>query len=251
MSASAIDRYARATAGFEARVAQALALLQQAAADHPGTVVQTTSLGVEDMVVTDLLARHQLPIAVATLNTGQLHPETLALIDITVQRYGIAVHSWQPQPQAVVQFVAQHGALAMRSSVALRQACCALRKLEPLARLLQGRTAWVTGLRRGQSQARADVPPLELDAQGRSKYSPLAHWSQADVWHYVALHQVPYNPLHDAYYPSIGCAPCTRAVAVGEDERAGRWWWETASAQECGLHVKPAAHEPTLLASRT
>jgi phosphoadenosine phosphosulfate reductase len=161
------------------------------------------------------------------------------------------VQRWLPQQEAVVQFVAQHGALAMRSSVALRQACCAMRKLEPLGRLLQGRTAWVTGLRRGQSQARADVPPLEVDAQGRSKYSPLAHWSNADVWHYVALHQVPYNPLHDAYYPSIGCAPCTRAVALGEDERAGRWWWETADAKECGLHVKPATHEPALPVSRT
>jgi phosphoadenosine phosphosulfate reductase len=250
MSSTAINLYARATTGFDDRVAKALALLQAAAAAHPGAVVQTTSLGVEDMVVTDLIARHQLPISIATLNTGQLPTETLALIQLTQQRYGVRVQEWHPQADAVLHFVAQHGALAMRNSVALRQACCALRKLEPLARLLQGRTAWVTGLRRGQSAARADVPLLELDPQGRSKYSPLANWSQADVWHYVALHQVPYNPLHDQFFPSIGCAPCTRAVALGEDERAGRWWWENASAKECGLHVKPAAEELTPAVNR-
>ncbi len=248
---SALALYARATAGFDERVAQALALLTEAAAAHPGTVVQTTSLGVEDMVVTDLIARHHLAVPVATLNTGMLHPQTLALMGQVQQRYGVQVQEWQPQSQAVLHFVAQHGSLAMRQSVALRQACCAMRKLEPLARLLQGRTAWVTGLRRGQSNARSSVPLVEPDGQGRSKYSPLANWSQADVWHYVALHQVPYNPLHDEFYPSIGCAPCTRAVAAGEDERAGRWWWEDQTAKECGLHVKTAAQSSPVLSAST
>jgi phosphoadenosine phosphosulfate reductase len=134
----------------------------------------------------------------------------------------------------------------MRQGVALRKACCALRKLEPLARLLAGRTAWVTGLRRGQSDARAEVPFEDADDAGRAKLNPLADWSLADVWHYVAQHGVPYNALHDRFFPSIGCEPCTRAVAVGEDFRAGRWWWEAESAKECGLHVStlPEAVNP-------
>jgi sulfate adenylyltransferase subunit 2 len=125
----------------------------------------------------------------------------------------------------------------MRESIHLRKACCGLRKLEPLSRLLTRRSAWVTGLRREQSGARAVVPFSELDDAGRTKFNPLADWSWHDVWHYIALHQVPYNPLHDEFFPSIGCEPCTRAVALGEDFRAGRWWWESEDAKECGLHV--------------
>jgi phosphoadenosine phosphosulfate reductase len=142
--------------------------------------------------------------------------------------------------------VRQHGELAMRQGVALRKACCALRKLEPLARLLAGRSAWVTGLRREQSDARAEVPFEDTDDAGRAKLNPLADWPLADVWHYVALHGVPYNALHDRFFPSIGCEPCTRAVAVGEDFRAGRWWWEAESAKECGLHAStlPEAVNP-------
>jgi phosphoadenosine phosphosulfate reductase len=237
MNAAAL--YARATAGFEARVQSALALLQEAAAQHPGKVVLTTSLGAEDMVLTDLIARHHVPIALATLNTGQLHAQTLALLPQIQARYGLTVEQWLPQETAVIQFVRQHGELAMRSSVDLRKACCHLRKLEPLARLLQGRSAWVTGLRRDQSGARAEVGFVETDDAGRSKYNPLADWSQADVWHYMQSYAVPYNTLHNQFFPSIGCEPCTRAVAVGEDVRAGRWWWEQDGAQECGLHVKP------------
>jgi phosphoadenosine phosphosulfate reductase len=134
----------------------------------------------------------------------------------------------------------------MRQSIELRKACCELRKMEPLARALQGRSAWIAGLRREQSGARAEVPFESLDDQGRTKYSPLADWTLADVWQYVALHGVPYNPLHDAFYPSIGCEPCTRAVALGEDFRAGRWWWENEDAKECGLHVsRPEPKEAT------
>jgi phosphoadenosine phosphosulfate reductase len=132
----------------------------------------------------------------------------------------------------------------MRQSVELRQACCALRKVEPMERLLAGRTAWITGLRREQSEARADTPLRETAADGREKFYPLADWSLQDIWHYVERHEVPYNALHDQHYPSIGCAPCTRAVALGEDERAGRWWWEHDTAKECGLHLRPAAMPP-------
>lgn len=234
---SAIALYARAKPGFDGRVANALALLRQAGQKHGPGVVLTTSLGVEDMVLTDLIARHQLPIALATLQTGKLHQQTLDLIPRLEARYGVTVERWAPREEQVIQFVSRHGELAMRQSVDLRKACCGMRKLEPLARLLEGRSAWITGLRRDQSGARADVPFTSIDDHGREKISPLADWSQADIWHYVQLHDVPYNPLHDQFYPSIGCEPCTRAVALGEDIRAGRWWWEQEDARECGLHV--------------
>jgi len=241
----AINLYARHWPGFDERVAQAVAVLQQAAAAHPGSVVFTTSLGAEDMVIADLIARHRLPIALATLETGKLHDETLALIARTEAHYGLVIERWRPQAGQVIHFVARHGEMAMRQSVELRKACCAMRKLEPLARAMQGRTAWVTGLRREQSGTRAKVPFSELDDQGRTKFSPLADWTQADVWHYIASREVPYNPLHDAFYPSIGCAPCTRAVALGEDFRAGRWWWENEDAKECGLHVSAVPTKET------
>ncbi|WP_088279298.1 phosphoadenylyl-sulfate reductase [Ideonella sp. A 288] len=238
---TAIALYARPSEGFDSRVAHAVAVLQSAASEYHGRIVQSTSLGVEDMVVTDLIARHELPIALATLDTGQLHAQTLALIPRIQQHYGLPVEVFAPPQEAVVHFVRANGDEAMYKSLALRKACCGLRKLEPLARMLAGRAAWVTGLRREQSNARGDVPFSEPDDQGRTKLNPLADWSWADVWHYVATNGVPYNPLHDEFMPSIGCAPCTRAIAVGEDFRAGRWWWEDESLKECGLHVHPAA----------
>ena len=239
----AIDLYARAKPGFDARVAQALAALGEAAAEHAGRVVLTTSLGAEDMVLTDLIARHRLPIALATLDTGKLHAQTLALLPRIEARYGLKVEVWRPQAEQVLHFVARHGELPMRQSVELRHSCCTLRKLESLARLLQGRSAWVTGLRREQSSARAEVPLVATDEQGRAKVSPLAAWSWNDVWHYIARFDVPYNALHDEFFPSIGCEPCTRAVALGEDFRAGRWWWEQESAKECGLHAASTQHK--------
>jgi phosphoadenosine phosphosulfate reductase len=214
---SAIELHARATDGFELRVDNALTVLLEAAKAHAGRVVQATSLGAEDMVITDLIARHGVPIALATLDTGKLHAETLALI-----------------PR-----IKQHGERAMFESVELRKACCGVRKLEPLGRMLEGRSAWVTGLRREQSEHRAVVPFSETEANGRVKFNPLADWSWADVWQYIATREVPYNPLHDRFFPSIGCEPCTRAIALGEDFRAGRWWWEQEGAKECGLHVQP------------
>ncbi len=236
---SAITLYARATDGFDARVAHALALLREAAAEHAGRIVQATSLGAEDMVITDLIARHALPIAIGTLETGKLHPQTLALIDHIESRYGLMVEAYRPEQESTLHFVLTHGEDAMFRSLALRKACCGLRKLEPLARMLANRTAWVTGLRREQSDARGEVPLRGLDDAGRVKFNALADWSWADVWHYIAMHDVPYNPLHDQFMPSIGCAPCTRAIAVGEPFRAGRWWWEDEGAKECGLHVHP------------
>jgi phosphoadenosine phosphosulfate reductase len=237
---SAVTLYARETAGFASRLAHAVAMLQGAASQHGGRIVQATSLGAEDMVVTDLIVRQGIGIEVATLETGQLHPETLALIARLEQHYVIAVDVFRPVTEAVLRFVRTHGEQAMYDSIALRKQCCAIRKLEPLARMLAGRSAWVTGLRREQSSRRAVVPFSEPDDHGRIKLNPLADWSWADVWHYIATFDVPHNPLHDQFMPSIGCAPCTRAIAVGEDFRAGRWWWEDENAKECGLHVKDA-----------
>jgi phosphoadenosine phosphosulfate reductase len=237
---SAIDLYARATEGFDARVAHAVAVLHSAAAEHAGRIVQATSLGAEDMVVTDLIARHHLGIAIGTLQTGALHAETLALIPRIEQHYGLKVEVYEPAAESVVHFVRNHGERAMYESIELRKACCGIRKLEPLSRMLAHRSAWITGLRREQSNTRAIVPFSDTDDQGRTKINPLADWSWADVWQYIQLHDVPYNALHDQFFPSIGCAPCTRAIAVGEDFRAGRWWWEDEKAKECGLHVKQA-----------
>jgi phosphoadenosine phosphosulfate reductase len=229
--------YARKTAGFDERAANALEVLRAAADAHPSRIVQATSLGAEDMVITDLIARHQLPIALGTLETGMLHPETSALVDRIASHYGLQVEVYKPVDEAVVQFVKTNGDKAMYQSIELRKACCGIRKLEPLSRMLANRDAWVTGLRREQSNNRGVVGFSETDDKGRAKVNPLADWSWNDVWHYIATRSVPYNPLHDQFMPSIGCAPCTRAIAVGEDFRAGRWWWEDEKAKECGLHV--------------
>jgi phosphoadenosine phosphosulfate reductase len=235
---TAVDLHARPSAAFAAKLAQTTAVLQAAAAAHAGRIVLATSLGAEDMVLADLIARDALPITLATLDTGWLHDETLALIPRVEQRYGLRVERFTPVQESVVQFVRRHGERAMYDSIDLRKACCGVRKLEPLSRLLDGKTAWVTGLRREQSDARAEVPLSEAEPGGRIKFNPLADWTWGDVWHYIAVNDVPYNPLHDRFYPSIGCAPCTRAISLGEDLRAGRWWWEQEDAKECGLHVK-------------
>jgi phosphoadenosine phosphosulfate reductase len=247
--ASAIALYARATAGFDGRVAEAVALLRQAA--DTGAATQASSLGAEDMVITHLINRHALPIPVFVLETGALHAETLALLDrLRVQQ---AAHPqapltvYRPVAEAVVQFVDQKGKEAMYKSIELRKTCCGIRKMEPLGRALAGKKAWLTGLRREQSGARAEVPLIDTAEQttkGLLKFNPLANWTWGDVWHYIALNQVAYNPLHDQFFPSIGCAPCTRAISLGEDFRAGRWWWEDEAAKECGLHVKTKEGAP-------
>jgi phosphoadenosine phosphosulfate reductase len=247
---SAITLYARKTAGFDERVAHAVEMLREAAAAHAGSIVQSTSLGAEDMVVTDLIARFKLDIGIATLETGQLHDQTVALIPRIEDRYGLTVEVFKPVQESVVHFVRTNGERAMYESIDLRKACCGIRKLEPLARMLADRSAWVTGLRREQSNTRGGVPFSENDDKGRIKFNPLADWSWTDVWHYIETHAVPYNPLHDQFMPSIGCAPCTRAIAVGEDFRAGRWWWEDEKAKECGLHVKDDAAAVSMIGAR-
>ncbi len=179
---SAIDLYAQATPGFDDRLAQTLTVLHQAAGQFPDRVIQATSLGAEDMVITDLIARHGLPIAIGTLETGALHAETAALIGRIEQHYGVSVEVYRPVETAVIEFVQHNGNQAMYQSIALRKTCCGIRKLEPLARMLSQRSAWITGLRREQSNARGEAQTMETDDQGRAKLNPLVDWSWADVW---------------------------------------------------------------------
>jgi phosphoadenosine phosphosulfate reductase len=194
------------------------------------------SFGVEDMVLLDAIASHARKIEVFTLDTGRLPEETHSLLETVRDKYPITIRTYFPDAASVEEWVAQNGPNAFYKSVAQRQQCCHIRKVVPLQRALSGKKSWITGLRREQSQARQ---LLELEAwdkaNGLTKINPLLNWTQDDVWAYVKVHDVPYNALHDRGYPSIGCAPCTRAIQPGEDIRAGRWWWE-ASSKECGLH---------------
>ena len=240
---SAVALHARASATFDAKLAETIALLREAAQHAPAT--QASSLGAEDMVITHLINAHALPISVFVLETGALHAETLALLGQLQAQQAAHPHApltvYRPVQESVVQFVAREGNEAMYKSIDLRKACCGIRKMEPLGRALAGKKAWLTGLRREQSGARAEVPLIddaEQATKGLLKFNPLANWTWGDVWHYIAENDVAYNPLHDQFFPSIGCAPCTRAISLGEDFRAGRWWWEDEVAKECGLHVK-------------
>jgi phosphoadenosine phosphosulfate reductase len=236
----AIDLHARASKDFEAKLAQTQALLIRAVSEF-SPLTQASSLGAEDVVITHLINSLELDIPVFVLDTGMLHGETLQLLERTRAASRAPVNVYQPVNESVIQFVAREGNEPMYKSVALRKACCHIRKVEPLERALAGQRAWITGLRREQSATRADVPLIDTSDEattGRAKVNPLADWTWGDVWHYIQLNQVDYNPLHDAFYPSIGCAPCTRAISLGEDFRAGRWWWEDETAKECGLHVQ-------------
>jgi phosphoadenosine phosphosulfate reductase len=220
-----------------AKADSALALLREAELLAPSAF--SSSFGAEDMVLLDLIQRHALNISIFTLDTGRLPDETYQLMQAVEERYGACFDVIFPQAEAVQVLVQKNGINGFYQSVEKRQACCAVRKLEPLERALTGKKAWVTGLRSEQSVTRQDLSPSEQDQQyDVRKFSPLLDWTEKDVWDYLHTHNVPYNVLHDRFYPSIGCAPCTRAIAVGEDVRAGRWWWEQAEQKECGLHAK-------------
>lgn len=232
----AIELNARASKDYEAKLAETQKLLIQAAAEF-APLKQASSLGAEDVVITHLINSLELDIPVFVLETGALHQETLDLLARTQAASRTTIEVVRPVEEHVVQFVAREGKEAMYRSIALRKACCQIRKLEPLERALAGQKAWITGLRREQSNARAEVPLVDR-SEARTKINPLANWTWGDVWHYIQANAVDYNPLHDQFFPSIGCAPCTRAISLGEDFRAGRWWWEDEAAKECGLHVK-------------
>jgi phosphoadenosine phosphosulfate reductase len=224
---------------LQQRIDAAETLLQRIASDFAPAAF-ASSFGAEDMVLTDLVARRDRGIEIFTLDTGKLPEETHRLMRETVGRYGIRLRVYVPDERAAEAYVAEHGPDAFFRSVALRKACCHIRKVEPLRRALSGKRAWITGLRREQSVTRGGLALESSDAEfGLMKFNPLADWSNQDVWDYIRNFEVPYNALHDHGYPSIGCAPCTRAVAAGEDIRAGRWWWEQPESRECGLHAGP------------
>lgn len=222
--------------------AQAVELLHAAIELHqaqPGEITFANSFGAEDMVLTDLILKEGLPIEIFSLDTGRLPAETYTLMGEVEKHYATKLKVYFPDSSAVEQYVRTHGINAFYDSVELRKACCHVRKVEPLRRALASKRAWITGMRAAQSATRTDLPVRQFDeGNGLEKYNPLSDWSEAEVWAYIRIHGVPYNALHDQFYPSIGCAPCTRAIAVGEDVRAGRWWWENPENKECGLHAK-------------
>ncbi|NEN75904.1 phosphoadenylyl-sulfate reductase [Pelistega sp. NLN82] len=202
------------------------------------TVKLASSLAVEDMLITDMIARYRLAISVFTLNTGLLHKETLALWEVLIKHYpDLTTHIFMPDMVRTNAFVEEFGKTPFYESVALRRQCCFLRKIEPLSHALKDADAWITGQRREQSITRAELTFVEEDKQHQmAKYNPIFDWSEQEVWAYILTYQVPYNTLYQQGYPSIGCDPCTRPVKAGEDIRAGRWWWENQESKECGLH---------------
>ncbi|MCQ8781971.1 phosphoadenylyl-sulfate reductase [Mangrovibrevibacter kandeliae] len=204
----------------------------------PGRVVFTTSLGIEDQMLTHLIFANGLPIDVVTLDTGRLFPETYTLWRETEERYGRRIKALYPQAEALEALVADQGIDGFYMSVDCRKACCGVRKVEPLGRALKGASAWITGLRRDQSASRGTLDYVSFDAQrGLVKANPIFDWTRDEIAAFTTAERVPVNGLHAQGFLSIGCAPCTRAVHPGEPERAGRWWWEDEARKECGLHV--------------
>jgi phosphoadenosine phosphosulfate reductase len=223
----------------ESKIEGSVSLLREAVRQY-GRVVYSNSLGAESMVLTDLIWTQVPEIGIFTLDTGRLHEETYNLIERLERRYQRRMQVYTPDPAAIEPWVAQHGINGFYNGVAERQGCCHIRKIEPFRRAIAGAGAWVTGVRREQSATRAQAQPVEIDTAngGIAKISPILEWTHEDIWAYIKSHKLPYNPLHDRGFPSIGCAPCTRAVEPGADSRSGRWWWENADSKECGLHPR-------------
>lgn len=204
-----------------------------------GRVVYANSLGAEAVVLTDIICTDVSEIDIVSIDTGRLHEETYELLEKLQRRYGNRIRIVYPDAEGLTELVAQRGINGFFHSPEARIACCHVRKVVPFRRFVEGYSAWVTGVRREQSKARALAAPIEWDAQnGLHKVSPLLDWTDGEVWSYIRTRKLPYNSLHDRQYPSIGCAPCTRAVQPGEDSRAGRWWWENPETRECGLHPR-------------
>ena len=204
-------------------------------------VAVVASFQAESSVIIDMISKFRPDFRVLTLDTGRLPQETHDMIDRVRDRYRIAIDVLQPDPAEVGDMVASHGTNLFYRSPDLRRSCCEVRKSRPLERALRGYDAWITGLRRDQSATRADVEVMTIDSQhgGIAKVAPLAGWSKAGVWDYIRANDVPYHPLYESGYTSIGCAPCTRPTTAGEDDRAGRWWWEQNEVKECGIHYSP------------
>ena len=205
---------------------------------YPGKVVFSTSFGMEDQVITDFILKNSFDVKIFTLDTGRLFYETYTTWEQTNEYYHTKITPYYPEAQAIEEYVQNNGINAFYNSVALRQTCCHIRKVEPLRRALAGNKIWITGLRAEQSPHRQQMPMVEWDESNLIiKVHLLLHWKTQEVLSFLRSHGIPYNPLHDKGYPSIGCAPCTRAVREGEDFRAGRWWWENKTNKECGLHL--------------
>ncbi len=205
---------------------------------YSGRVTIASSLGAEDQVITHMASQITDALDIFVLDTGRLHQETYDLMETTSRQYAFNYRVFFPQSDEVEAMVSDHGPNHFYTSVEHRKQCCFIRKVAPLKRALAPYSVWVTGIRRAQSMDRTTVDCFEWDvAHSAIKVNPLYKWSKDDVWNYIKRHDVPYNPLHDQHYPSIGCAPCTRAVKPGEDDRSGRWWWEASVKKECGLHV--------------
>ncbi len=206
--------------------------------DYPGRIVFSSSFSFEDQVITHLIAEQNIPIKIFTLDTGRLFAETYSVWNSTLERYKISIKAFYPDQVFLEPFVEKNGPNAFYESVENRKDCCYIRKVEPLKRALEGNAIWVTGLRAEHSAARQDLQSIEWDESNQIiKYHPLLHWTTEQVTDFIKTNNIPYNPLHDKGFVSIGCAPCTRAIKPGEDFRAGRWWWEDANKKECGLHV--------------
>ena len=205
--------------------------------EFPGKVIFSTSFGWEDQAISHMIFSNDLPVKVFTLETGRLFPETYYVWNRTLETYGKPIHAYYPKAEAVEQMVSKKGPNSFYESVENRKECCGIRKVEPLKRALAGMSIWITGIRAEQSVNRQDMHSIEWDdANGLIKFHAIFNWELDEVKEYIKKNNIPYNPLHDKGFPSIGCAPCTRAVAPGEDFRAGRWWWEDTSKKECGLH---------------
>ncbi|RQP15341.1 phosphoadenylyl-sulfate reductase [Parapedobacter defluvii] len=203
-----------------------------------GKIVFSTSFGIEDQIITHFIFSNNLPIRVFTLETGRLFPETYYVWNRTLEIYKKDIEAYFPDTHAVQQLISQKGPSSFYESVENRKECCRIRKIEPLQRALEGAECWITGIRAEQSDNRQGMSQIEWDNNNQLlKFHPIYDWSLDEVWSFAKAHHIPYNPLHDKGFPSIGCAPCTRAVREGEDFRAGRWWWEDTSKKECGLHA--------------
>lgn len=225
-----------APSDVETRSAQEV--LSWASAEFGNDAAFASSFGLEDVVVIDMISKVAPKTRVFTLDTGRLNEETYDVMERIRSKYGISIESYFPDKAKVEQLEREKGFYSFRNSIEARKECCGIRKVEPLNRALSGLKAWITGLRREQSVTRTQLDKVQIDADhgGIMKINPIADWTLDQVWKYVKDNQVPYNRLHDAGYPSIGCAPCTRAVKPGEGIRAGRWWWENPENKECGLH---------------
>jgi len=215
----------------------ALSVLQWFLNEFKGRIALSSSMGAEDQVLTDMVMRIDPEVKIFTLDTGRLFYETYELIERTSLRYKKNIEIYFPSPAEVERMVTEKGINLFYQSIENRKECCRVRKIEPLKRAFNGLEVWICGLRRNQSATRTENQMVEWDeANGLIKLNPLIDWSEQDVWEYIKANGVPYNPLHDKGFPSIGCQPCTRAIEPGEDVRAGRWWWENPETKECGLH---------------